>query len=313
VTDGLRAITIIVVAVALDFAVGDPPNRWHPVAWLGHLLRAVSSRVMHGSPQRLFVTGGTVVLAVAVFAWAMALVVIKTGSYLGWAGLLLEAVAFKSLLALRGLVTAARTVARDLERGNLSAARVQVGFHLVSRPTAGLDNGHVASAAIESVAENLTDSFIGPLCCYLAFGLPGAAVYRVVNTADAMLGYRDGRLEYFGKVAARLDDAVNLIPARLAGLALVVGAAFAGDHIRSAFAAMARDAARTASPNAGWTIAAMAGALRVTLEKPRAYRLGRGALPSAPDIERGIRVMLAAAMCALAASLILRYAVSRYS
>jgi adenosylcobinamide-phosphate synthase len=202
-------------------------------------------------------------------------------------------------------------VARDLELGDLDAARAQVGFHLVSRPTAGLDNRHVASAAIESVAENLTDSFIGPLCFYLAFGLPGAAVYRMVNTADAVLGYRDGRLEYFGKVAARLDDACNLIPARLAGMAVVVGAAFAGEHSRSAFAAMIRDAARTASPNAGWTMAAMAGALRVTLEKPTAYRLGRGALPSGSDIERSIRVMLAAAMCAVAVTLSVQYAVFR--
>lgn len=312
-TDGIRAISVIVVAVALDLGLGDPPNRWHPVAWLGQLLRAVSGRVMHGPPRRLLTMGAAVTLGVTAFAWVMAVAVMNVAMYLGPAGLLLEAVAFKSLLALRGLVSAARAVATDLDRGDLDAARDQVGFHLVSRPTAGLDDAHVASAAIESVAENLTDAFIAPLCFYLAFGLPGAAVYRVVNTADAMLGYRDGPLEYFGKVAARLDDAFNLVPARLAGVAVVVGAPLAGGHMGSALTAMVRDAIRTASPNAGYTMAAMAGALRVTLEKPRAYRLGSGALPSAPDIERGVRVVLAAAMCALAVSLIVRYAVVRYT
>lgn len=235
---------------------------------------------MRGGPLRLFVSGAALTLTTAAVAGVAAFTLAQVALSLSVVGILLEAMALKSLLALRGLAASARAVAHDLERGDLEGARSRVRFHLVSRPTADLDARHVASAAIESVAENLTDAFVGPLCFYLAFGLPGVAVYRAVNTADAMLGYRDGALEYFGKVAARLDDALNLVPARLAGLAVVVGAAFAGEHIGSAFAGMVCDAARTASPNAGCTMAAMAGALRVTLEKPTAHRLGRGALPS---------------------------------
>ena len=245
----------------------------------------------------------------AVAAVAGALLMALAGR-LGHAGVLLEALALTCLLSLRGLVGAAREVAAELARGDLVAARRVVGHHLVSRPTAALDEGHVASAAVESVAENLTDSVVAPALCYLVAGLPGAAVYRVLNTADAMFGYRDGPLEHFGKVAARLDDVVNLLPARLSGLSLVVGAALAGQRAGGAWTALRRDGRRTASPNAGWTMSAMAGALGVRLEKPGAYELGAGRLPAGPDIERSVKVFRAAVAVSIGA-LIAAYCLGR--
>lgn len=140
---------------------------------------------------------------------------------------------------------------------------------------------------------------MAPACFFLAFGLAGAAFYRAINTADSMFGYRDGPLEHFGKTAARLDDALNFVPARLAGLSLVVGAALVGESARGALAILRRDHRRTQSPNAGWTMAAMAGALGVALEKPRAYRLGDGGHPVCGDIERSISVLEAAALLSL--------------
>ena len=200
------------------------------------------------------------------------------------------------LVSLRGLASAARGVAAALARGDLPAARAAVGRDLASRPTAALDAGQLASATIESVAENLTDAFLAPACFFLAFGLPGAAVYRAVNTADAMFGYRAGTLERFGKVAARLDDLLNWIPARLAGWSLVAGAALVGESAARAASVMRRDRDRTASPNSGWTMAAMAGALGLTLEKPGAYRLGDGPRPAVADIRRSLRVFGAGAL-----------------
>jgi adenosylcobinamide-phosphate synthase len=240
------------------------------------------------------------VLSVTLVAALAGGAVARLSGALGWPGLLLEAAALKSTLALRDLARAARAVAAALAAGDLAAARARLGVHLVSRPTGALDAGQVASGAIESVAENLTDAFVAPLLFHLVFGLPGAAAYRALNTADAMLGYREGALEHFGKIAARLDDLANLLPAPLAALAIV---AAAGRRARAAWTGMARDRERTASPNAGWTMAAAAGALGVTLAKPGAYRLGEGRAPTAADVERGIRLVARAAVLALAALL----------
>ena len=261
---------------------------------MGALLGAGQRRFARGSRLRLRVTGGLLVLGVALVAGLAGWLVNGLATTLGLLGLLVEAVALKSLFAVRGLARAALRVAGDLEAGNLVSARAGVGTDLVSRPTSGLDSAAVASAAIESVAENLTDSVLAPLLFYAAFGLAGAAVYRAVNTADAMIGYRTGVLEDFGKVAARLDDVLNLIPARLAGLLLVVAAAMTGARPAGALTTMWRDHAHTASPNAGWTMAAMAGALNVTLEKNDHYRLGDGRTPTLHDVRRSVRVMVAA-------------------
>jgi adenosylcobinamide-phosphate synthase len=188
-----------------------------------------------------------------------------------------------------------------LRAGHLADARRLVGFHLVSRPTGELDADHVASAAVESAAENLTDAFVAPLLCYLAFGLPGAYAYRAINTADAMIGYRAERFEYFGKAAARLDDVLNIVPARLSALAIAAAARVAGGDARRAWRVMMRDHGRTASPNAGWTMSAMAGALGVALEKPGAYRLGDGSLPGPGHIGRARRIARAAGLGSAAA------------
>jgi adenosylcobinamide-phosphate synthase len=306
VTPAAWAITVVVIAVVIDLIFGDPPNRWHPVAWLGGAIGVGTKRLMRGSPWRLVLFGTALTLGIVILAGVVAWAWARLALSLGIAGLVLEAVALKSLMALRSLVTAARMAADDLMRGDLPAARTSVGIHLVSRATVGLDTDHVASAAIESVAENLTDAFVAPLCFYLVFGLPGAAIYRAANTADSMIGYRQDCLEYFGKCAARLDDALNFVPARFAGFAIAVGAALVRERAQSAFCVMMHAARRTASPNAGWTMAAMAGALGINLEKVGAYSLGNGPLPSAPDIGRSIRVMLAAAAFALGVGLVLR-------
>jgi adenosylcobinamide-phosphate synthase len=285
---------VLLAAVALDLAFGEPPDRVHPVAWLGRALGAGRRRWCRGSRPSLLLRGAGVTLAVAALAGLAGGLLHALAARLGTAGLALEAGALALLLSVRGLVAAAQRVAAHLRRGDLVAARESVGRDLVSRRTDELDPGRVASAAAESVAENLTDAFVAPACFYLVFGLAGAAVYRAVNTADAMFGYREGPLEYFGKVAARLDDALNFLPARLAGWCIVLAAGLAGESAGGALAVMRRDRGLTASPNAGWTMAAMAGALGVTLEKPGAYRLGAGPLPDAAAIERANKVLAVA-------------------
>jgi adenosylcobinamide-phosphate synthase len=295
-------VIAILVAVALDLSVGDPPNRFHPVAWLGRVLAGGRRRLCVGSRPRLLVAGGALTVLVAAVAalagWGLALLAQQAGA----AQPLVVGAALWLLIALRGLFGAAAEVARPLAHDDLPAARAALSWHLVSRPTRDLDAAHVASAAVESVAENLTDAYAAPVAFFLVFGLPGVALYRAVNTADAMIGYRDGPLEYFGKVAARLDDVLNLVPARLAAVTIVAAAALAGADAAAAWRMLRRDGARTTSPNAGWTMAAMAGALGVTLEKAGTYRLGEGRAPRSADIGDAVRIVaLAAALFTAAA------------
>ena len=287
------------LAVGLDLLIGEPPSAGHPVAWLGRALGTLEARL----PRRTIGDGAAALLAVTGAAVALATVVSRVARRLGRLGCLVEALALKPAFALRRLATAAGEVERALGGGDLVDARRLVGRHLVSRATANLDPALVTSAAVESVAENLADSVVAPLLAYAAGGLGGAWAYRVVNTADAMWGYRGGRYEWFGKPAARLDDLANLVPSRAAAVAIAAGASAVGEDGRGAWRVARRDHGRTASPNAGWPMAAMTGALGVGLEKPGHYRLGDGALPaSAQAIGRAIRVFTAAAAIAAMAA-----------
>jgi adenosylcobinamide-phosphate synthase len=297
----VRSISVLALAVAIDLVFGEPPNQFHPVAWIGGLYaRGRACWLGEGTPRVLLVTGGALTVGVAALAAGLAALAAWITRDAGVAGVIVEALVLKATLSLRGLAQAAGAVGRLLAGDDLGAARAAVGAHLVSRPTEALDAPHVASAAIESVAENLTDAIVAPAFFFLVLGLPGAVAYRAINTADAMLGYRQGALEHFGKVAARLDDLLNVVPARIAGPALVLAAALAGENARGALTTMWRQRRLTASPNAGWTMAAMAGGLGLVLEKPGTYRLGAGRVPGAGDVRRSVRVMLLASAISLA-------------
>jgi len=218
---------------------------------------------------------------------------------------LLLGVLLKQTFSIRRLLEEGARVAESLERGQLEQARFQLRA-LVSRPTEELSSELCAAAAIESLAENVADSIAAPLLFYSLFGLPAAAAYRVVNTADAMFGYR-GETEWLGKSAARLDDALNWAPSRLSALALT-GASLlqrGRDAAASAWLTWRRDGGRTASPNAGRPMAAMAGALERRLEKRGHYVLGDGHRePDAGDIRAALQLTgLAAALLAAAALL----------
>ena len=193
------------------------------------------------------------------------------------AAALIEGTALTPFFALRMLVASGRTVRVALERDDLPAAREALGS-LVSRERGDLGASLVAAAAVESLAENLSDSVVAPLLCYALFGLPGAAFYRLVNTFDSMIGYH-GQYEHLGKAAARLDDALNFFPARLTAALIVALAPLFGGDARAAWRIWRRDARRTASPNAGHPMAAAAGALGVQLEKVGHYTLGDARQP----------------------------------
>lgn len=283
-----EALWTLLGAVALDLAAGEPRGNLHPVVWMGRYLDGWW-RVRPGRGRvRPFLFGAAVVL-LGLLLFGLPWWFLGRAVPLWW---LWSIPLLKVTFALRALLRAGEEVREALERGDLDEARRAVRWHLVGRETAQLPAPLVVSATVESLAENITDGLTGPLFWFALLGLPGAWAYRFANTSDSMWGYHTPEKEYVGKAAARLDDGLNWIPARLTALLIVVAAALAGEDARNAWRTMRDQHRRTLSPNAGWTMAAMAGALGVTLEKVGNYRLEGGDGPrDAQTIRRALRVV----------------------
>ncbi len=284
----LNAATLL-LAVVLDRFLPEPPERIHPVVWMGRAI-AVMERAAPEGPVSAFLYGCAIVIVVTGLSIGLAwLAMIALAAIHPLAYLVGGAIILRTTFTVRGLSTAAKQTQQALENGDLEEAQESLR-NLVSRDPATLTPPLVAAAAIESVAENTTDSYVAPWLAFSLFGVPGAVAYRAVNTLDSMVGYR-GRYEYLGKAAARLDDIVNLIPARLSALLLLLGGALGRLPVRRAWSIKVRDHGRTASPNAGFTISAMAGLLGTRLEKPDHYSLGEGMRePNGDDIGIAIRL-----------------------
>ena len=283
-------------ALGWDLACGEPPAILHPTVWVGRAAAALERPALRLSPTGQFVAGAAVGFGLPALAAVLSRALTRRLSRSPRPAFLRTLVPvwlLKSAFSVRMLVREAELVADRLDRGELDAARWRLRS-LVSRETGELDPAHVASAAIESLAENVTDSFVAPWCYAAAGGVPAALAYRVVNTLDSMWGYH-GNYEHFGKIPARLDDALNFLPARLSAALISLAA---GRRARDAWTTARREHARTESPNAGWTMAAAAGALGVWLEKPGAYRLGRGADPDPEAIRRAARLVTRTAVIA---------------
>ncbi len=263
---------VVVGALAFDLLVGEPPTDFHPVVWMGRLIDAFERRQPAGEKARL-AHGARLVFTGVVLSfgctWALLWLL---GQLSPVARLIGAIILLKTTFAVGQLGRQALKVKTALDHGELDRARGEAQM-LVSRRTAQLAPRQVMAATIESVAENTLDSIVAPLFWFLLLGVPGAMAYRFVNTADAMIGYH-GQYEYLGKAAARLDDALNWIPARLTSVLLVAGSFVAGLRAGRAWESAQRDHQLTESPNAGWTMAAAAGALAVPLEKVGHYRLG---------------------------------------
>ena len=291
---------VLLLALALDILLPEPPNAIHPVVWMGKAISAFERLAMGWGSAASFLLGVVMALAVpALFGGAAWLAVIGLRELGAIPFLIGGAALLKMTFAVRGLGRAARNTQRSIEGDDVNEARHSLRS-LVSRDAAELPKPLVAAAVIESVAENTTDSFIAPWLAFALLGLPGAFAYRAVNTLDSIVGYR-GKYEYLGKASAILDDLLNLIPARISAVLLLLAGAALGCDVRHGWRAALREHRLTASPNAGWTIAAMAGLLSVALEKPEHYLIGREyGDPKAADIGRAVRVMYVAAVLGVA-------------
>ncbi len=314
---GVMILPVIILAVVIDLCLGEPPSSVHPTVWMGKqigFLKKLSSKL---NPRRLkaadFIWGILIVLS-GIALWGTILFIFEEiFENRPWFLLLLSAPLLKVSFSLRYLIFSAAEIRNALNEGDLDRARTQTAWHLVSRNTRELDEKEISSCVIESLSENITDSFSSPLFYFLIAGLPGAWCYRFINTSDAMIAYRTETLEWLGKFTAWCDSLLNLIPARLTGIMICVGAFITpGVSGKQAWRIMIRDRGNTESPNAGWTMAAMAGALSCRLEKRDCYVLGAGMELPVPDrIDLCLRLTICTLLLTLA-GLILFYGGARW-
>lgn len=266
---------ILAAALLLDAVIGDPPWLWrrlpHPVALIGRLIAWLDRRLNHDgdAPARRRAMGIAATLLLVLLAGGLGwgLSTLLRALPFGW---VLEIAIAAIFLAQRSLHDHVVAVAAACELEGLEGGCRAVSM-IVGRDPQSLDMAGVCRAAIESDAENYSDGVFAPAFWFALLGLPGILVYKAVNTADSMIGHRTARHEAFGWASARLDDVLNLVPARLCGALLALAAPFGGGRIGAAWRSMLRDAPKHRSPNAGWPEAAMAGGLGLALAGPRQY------------------------------------------
>ena len=269
-------LACLLLALGVEAVLGYPQALYrtigHPVTWIGALIAALDTTLNRESfaPAARRVLGVAALIIIIAVPAALAYALQSALMRLPY-GFILVALAASTLLASRSLYDHAAAVAAALRNGGLAEGRASVS-RIVGRDTASLDEPAVCRAAIESLAENASDGVVAPAFWFALLGLPGIAAYKAINTADSMIGHRTPRHEAFGWAAARFDDVVNLPASRLTGALFALAAlALPGASPRNAFAAMARDAPRHRSPNAGWPEASLAGALGLKLSGPRSY------------------------------------------
>lgn len=302
----------MLLALVIDAAIGWPDRIFnrigHPVTWLGKLIETLEKRLNHATNRRLKGTGA----ALAVIGAASGLAVLLAAMLPdGYVGILITAILAWPLIAVRSMHEHVKAVSTPLKRGDIAASRHALSM-IVGRDPSQLDEAGIASAGMESLAENTSDGIVAPLFWGVLFGLPGIAAYKAINTLDSMIGHRSERYEEFGWASARIDDVVNIVPARLSGILYVL----VSGHPARAMRVMMNNAHQHRSPNAGWPEAALAGALDVRLSGPRVYdgelsqepwvnEAGRDADAEQLVLGLGLYVRLIFALCGLLAMVVI--------
>lgn len=265
---------VALFAFLVDIVVGDPRSRMHPVVLVGNLISSLEKLLYHeaDTDNKKMVKGALLAAFVLVFAYHMAYLLVQLSSQAGNPLLdtMVQALILSFTISPRSLSEAGRELFQLLEDGNLEKARFKVGW-IVGRDTDKLSPAEVTRATVETIAENTVDGVIAPLFFFAVGGVPLAVLYRAANTMDSMLGYKNDRYLFFGRVPARLDDILNYIPARICGVLFVISAMLLGFDYRAAWRIMLRDARKHPSPNGGWAEASVAGALGIRLGGYNSY------------------------------------------
>ncbi len=292
-----EAAAAVLLALLIDRFIGDPPNRVHPLRWMGNLVAALDRLIPRKGvwPERILGAASYALVALVTISLCLLLTALLRETLGMWAWALATAVLFKVSFAVYSFRKHCTPIREALERDDLDSARSMTQM-IVSRDVGGLGEEHIASCCVETVAENTVDSVISPSFYMGLLGLAGAFVFRCANLMDAMWGYRNDRYANIGTFAARLDDALGFVTARISTAFIALAAMLLRMDAAGVFPKAARYSALTPSPNSGWPMAASAGALGLTMEKPAGYRIGEGPLPQKEDIERALRLVEATSL-----------------
>ncbi len=292
-----ESILVVFFALVLDFAVGDPRNKFHPTAWMGSLIAKLTPHTKNSS-ENLEKLGGIFIILISSGIVVSLMIFLDIGIKLITVdyiyiiiSVIVGSVLLKTTIAIKGMERHALAVVIALEQNNISSARDNLSM-IVKRNTTNLDKNHVFSGVLESISENTVDGITGPLFYFAIFGLPGAFVYRVINTADSMIGYKTDIFKNVGWFGANCDKILNYIPSRLTGFIMILSAMILGNDWRKSYEIMIRDGRKTKSPNAGYPMAAIAGALGAKFEKIDHYSLGDGNISFTKDhVKSAISIM----------------------
>jgi adenosylcobinamide-phosphate synthase len=277
----IESLLVILFALGLDLVAGDPASRYHPTAWIGRFIGRLTILFKTDSTKSERIGGVFLVLIPCVVitsimvAIDISLNLLSDNLILLIASVVIWSILLKSTIAIKGMERHALGVLEAINRNDegIKSARDQLSM-IVKRPTKHLDKKHVISGTVESVAENTVDGITGPLFYFAFFSIPGAFVYRIINTIDSMVGYKTWMFANLGWFGANCDKILNYVPSRLTGVMMVLGSAILGYNWRNSWHVMLRDARTLQSPNAGYPMAALAGALQISLEKVGHYKIG---------------------------------------
>lgn len=282
---------IFALALIIDLAIGEYPDRIHPTIGIGKIISYLKQKAKDPNP-RIEKANGVLMALVIMFIVALPVLVLLLWlrSFSSIAYIIVGAILFKATFAVSGMGQYTKPIAAALKKNDLTGARKWLPY-IVRRDPNTLNERQIISAAVESIAESTTDGITAPFFFFAIFGVPGAFAYRVINTLDSMVGYKNAEYRNIGWFSAKLDTITNYIPARLTAFLIVVSALLIGEDWRESWRILQRDKHKTASPNAGYTISAMAGALNIQLEKQGYYTLGDDHGITADRIPKALRIM----------------------
>ena len=277
----LESILVVTFAVILDLLLGDPKNKFHPTSWIGILIAKLVPYTKNESPKLEKIGGTILVIVVSMLVVTLLVLVnptiqnITVDPFAIIISIIVGVILLKSTIAIRGMEKHAMAVMDSIENNDLDSARTNLSM-IVKRNTKNLDKNHLLSGTLESVSENTVDGITGPLFYFAFFGIPGAFIYRIINTFDSMIGYKTNLFRNVGWFAANCDKILNYLPSRITSILMVLSAMILGNDWKKSYHILKRDARNTESPNAGYPMAALAGALGTRFEKIDHYFVGEG-------------------------------------